>query len=878
MTDDDFPPVNETTTTADPGEADPGRWAVDVVLSDGGTVHVRPIRPDDGERLRAFHAGLSADAIYYRFFTPMPELSDKLLERLVNVDYRRRLALVAEVAGAFVAVARYEGLEEGSAEVAFVVDDRHQRRGLGSLLLEHLAVIARTNGFHTFVAQTLPDNTGMLRVFRSAGYEVARRFDDGVVEVRFAIEPTALSQATVEERDRRAVAASVRRLLHPASVVVIGADHPAGAQVLANLRAADYLGPIDTFGAPAGAGPDAAPYPVADLAIVAVDPALLEATIECCGRSGIGAILVLSDGDGGVVEVARRFGLRMIGPGSVGIVNTDPALCLNASTTPTLAAAGPLGFMTQSGALGAVVLAESHERAVGLSCFVDAGDKLDISGNDLLQYFELDPATEVIGLYLESFGNPRRFTRIARRVARRKPVVVVAAGRRRSGPRHDSHVAALAAPAAVAQAVFAAIGVTAVATLDEVLGVAAAFATQPLPSGRRVAIVGTLRGPGTLAADAADAAGLEVVVTHDVPTAASAAELAAAVGAAASDHAVDAVLVVHAGAPGSEPDEVLAALDRIAANAAVPILASLLGPYGRPPTGRGGVPVYRAPEAAARALAALAGRAAWLRSSATALDTDSEDPSAPGGDLPLDELRAIVEGYLGRCPAGGWLEPSPAQRFAALAGLPMLDGELVADAVSAGAAADRLGYPVAVKAASAEIADLQEAGGLALALRDREAVVAAASAILARLGERAGGLVVQPMLPPGTDLIAGITTDAAFGPLVVFGLGGMRGELLLDRVVHPLPVTPGDAARMVRGLRTSPLLFGFRGAPRPDTDALEALLVRLGRLAEEIPEIAELDLGPIIAGAGSSAAVELRIRLRRYDPHPERQLRSLTME
>lgn len=896
-------PSDDAVTTAD-------HWAVDAVLSDGGTVHVRPIRPDDDDRLRELHGRLSPEAIYYRFFTPMPRLSDAMVERLVNVDYRERMAIVAILGDQFIAVARYDLIDSDRAEVAFVVDDAHQGRGLGTLLLEHLAVIARANGIGRFEAQTLSDNQAMLRVFRGAGFEVKRRFDGGVVEVEFSIAPTERSLELVDTRDRKAVANSIRRLLHPRSVAVIGASREPGTvgfELVQHLLGAGFAGPVFPVNLTAGdiggvyAFPSVLDIPVpVDLAVIAVSaPQVLDTVRECALKGVVGLVIVSSgfadtggqgrEAERAVVQLARRNGMRIIGPNSMGVINTDPAVRLNATFAPAAPSAGRVGFMSQSGALGIALLAESEARRLGISTFVAAGNKADVSGNDLLQYWELDEATDVILLYLESFGNPRRFTKVARRVARAKPIVAVKAGRGPDGARAAaSHSAALAPPHVVAGAVLRQSGVTRVDTLEQLFDVAQAFAHQPLPPGRRVAIVGNASGPGVLAADAAITEGLEVAalaadtvaalrellpgreaVTNpvDIGTTGTAEQFEGALRAVLADPGVDAVIAVFLPPlPGRDLEMTAAIAAAAAGHRDKPVLANVL--TGPASVGHDGVcvPVYRFPEGAVHALALMAERHEWL--------------ARPELDVPefgddLEPVRALIGGFLASSPAGGWLPPELALQFAALTDLPALASTVVATADEAATAAEALGFPVALKAAAPDLASRMEIGALRLGLTDAAAVRAAAADMIERLGDRLGGLLVQPSVTPGLDLIAGVTTDDVFGPLVVFGLGGIRAELLLDRAVHSTPLTEHDAHCMVRELRTSPLLFGFRGSPAVDVERLERLLVRLGWLAEELPEVVELDLNPLITTASGAVAVDFRVRVEPFTEHPERALRSL---
>src|ERR671918_1882463 len=436
------PSVSTSPTTA------PEYWTSDVVLVDGGTARIRPIEPSDGPALVAFHGRLSPESVYARFFSAKPTLTDAEVERFTHVDHDARVALVAELGDRLVGVARYDRTaDEREAEVAFVVADEHQGRGIGTVLLEHLAAAARERGITRFVAETLPGNRKMLEVFRGAGFDETTSSGDGVVYVELAIEPTDRARAVVEAREHRAEARSVARLLTPRSVAVVGASrNPAtvGHQVLRNLLAGGFDGPVYPVNPGAAHVASVKAYPTildvpddVDLAVVAVPATAVLDVIEQCGQKGVAGLVVLSAGfdevaggavaQAGLRDRAHRHGMRLVGPNCIGVVNT--AVGLNATFSPYAPRPGRIAMQSQSGALGIAVLERSARIGLGVSSFVSVGNKADVSGNDLLQYWEDDPGTDVVLLYLESFGNPRKFSRIARRVSRRKPIVAVKSGR-----------------------------------------------------------------------------------------------------------------------------------------------------------------------------------------------------------------------------------------------------------------------------------------------------------------------------------------------------------------------------------------------------------------------------------------------------------------
>jgi acetyl coenzyme A synthetase (ADP forming)-like protein len=895
---------------SDPGAAHDS----DVLLTDGTTAHVRDISPDDGEELVAFHGRLSTESIVLRFFGPHPRLSATEIERFTHVDGVDRVALVAERGGRMVAVARYDrtaGKDE--AEVAFVVADEFQGKGLGTILLEHLAVVARTHGIRRFVADTLSDNHRMLAVLRGAGF--ARQYERSaeVVRVVLDIAPSPAAQAAADERDRHAVVASVARVLHPSSIAVVGAARGKGTighQLLRNLLAGGFEGPVYPVNpsATAVAGvpcwPDVAsiPGPV-DLAVIAVPAAAVASVVEDCGRKGVGALVVISAGfaeagEAGrstqrdIIRLAHSYGMRVVGPNCFGVVNTDPTVSMNATFAPAAPVLGPVGFASQSGGLGIAILAEAAGRGIGLSSFVSMGNKADVSSNDLLLWWEQDEATSVALLYLESFGNPRRFSRIAQRVSRTTPIVAVKSGRSAAGTRGArSHTAALASPEEAVDALFHRTGVIRVDTIEELFDVAEVLGDQPLPAGRRVGIVGNAGGPGVLAADACAGHGLEVPELSEATQAAlrsflpdgagvaNPVDMVASAGAAEYGRAlslllhgdeVDAVVAIFTPPLVTRADDVAAAVAAAAADArasadaggrpAKPVVASFLGaPGGTLPLESGGrrVPRFTYPETAVRALAHAVSHAQWrVRPEGTELVPTGTDANA---------ARRLLEDLAD----GDWLTGLEALELLATYGIPVVGTRAVASAAEAGAAAGELGGEVALKASGPTLLHKSESGGVRLGLHGGAEVAAAYDAMAAAIGEAMTGAVVQRMAAPGVETIAGFVQHDAFGPVALFGLGGTAVEVLGDHVTRLAPLTDVEAGEMVHSLRAAPLLTGFRGSPPVDTAALEDLLVRLGRLAHDLPELAEADCNPVIATPDGATVVDARIRVRRSVPEPD---------
>jgi acetyl coenzyme A synthetase (ADP forming)-like protein len=886
-----------------PSELPPGypaRFDADVVLSDGGTVLIRPIRPDDAPALARFHEGLSPESVYLRYFSPHPHLSDAELVYLTTLDYRWRMALVAILGEDIVGVARYEGKEgTTTAEVAFLVDDTNHGRGIGTVLLEWLAVAAREAGITEFYATTLWENKRMLSVFRDAGFQTKSVVGGGEVSVRFPVSDSSDLAVAIARREHRAEALSVRRLLAPRSIAVIGAGQNRrgiGRQVLRNLLEGDFGGPVYPVNPKAGHVGGVRAYPSVlevpddiDLAIVCVPAPAVPDVIEQCAAKRVGGIVMITAGfaeagsDGVAVErelvrLARRHGMRMVGPNCMGVINTAAGVSMNATFAPVAPLPGRVALCSQSGAIGIAALDRSGRLGIGLSSFVSVGNKADVSGNDLLQYWEDDPGTDVILLYLESFGNPGKFHRIASRVARRKPIVAVKSGRSQAGSRGaSSHTAALASPDLAVDALFHQTGVIRVDTMEQLFDTAAVLAHQPRPGGRRVAILGNSGGPGVLAADACEAAGLSVPELGDATQEALRDCLPPAAGirnpvdmmASAdpetygralrillADPDVDAVIVVCTPTYAAPLDGLAASLAAVVADAPdKPIVANLVGHEGIPEPLRGerAIPCFPFPETAAQALARSAWYAEWLR--------------RPAGTIPVVEgidiraPRRLVAEFLAAHPDGGWLDPLTAGAVLASFGIPIGPLTAVASAAEAAQAAAGIAAPVALKAAG--ILHKTDVGGVALDIAPAAAGTAydEMAARVAANGAAMTGAYVQAMAPAGVETIAGIVGDPAFGPLVMFGLGGTAAELLGDRALRVAPLTDTDADEMVRSLRSSPLLFGYRGAAPVDVGGLTDLLLRLSVLGQQIPELSELDLNPVIARPDGVVAVDWRMRI-----------------
>jgi acetyl coenzyme A synthetase (ADP forming)-like protein len=868
----------------------------DVVLRDGTTLRLRPPALDDADELLGFLRRLSSDSLYLRFHGTV-SVGPNLVEPVLDPDWVERGALIGAVGEAagerIVALGSYVRLREPAlAEVAFAVADELQGKGVGTRLLEQLADIAGEVGIESFLAEVLSDNTAMLHVLKDAGFEQTRQREGGVVEVRLRIEATANYLAEVAGRDHVAVAASLRPFFEPTAVAVIGASTRRGSiggELFRNILAGDFKGtayPVNARGEPvagvrAYSSVEEIPDPV-DLAVIAVPGERVLDAAESALREGVRALCVISAGFAEIgpeglerqerlLALVRAHGGRMIGPNCLGIALSGPRL--NATFGPPGIPAGNIGFSSQSGALGLAFLQEAASRGLGLSGFVSIGNKADVSSNDLLEHWEDDPSTEVILLYLESFGNPRRFGRIARRVARSKPVLAMKSGRSRAGARAaGSHTAALAGSEQAVDALFAQAGVIRADRLGELLDVASLLATQPLPKGRSVAVVTNAGGLGILCADACEAAGLELPELSDetrdklatlLPGEASISNpidlLGSATGATyeatlpaiLADARVDALIVLFVPPVVAGAEEVAAAirtgvdgmeeLDK-------PVLAVVMSASGTPEALRNGLrPIARFdyPESAAAALGLAAGRADWLRQPAGTV------PEL--GDINAQAAQAVVADAL----AGAedvWLTPQETRVLLEAYRIPLVPERQVRSEDEALAAAHDLGFPIAAKTA-APGAHKTETGGVALDVRDEAELRSA----LAQIGLPA---TLQPMIRGFAEFLAGVVQDPVFGPLVAFGPGGVLAELIGEAQIRIAPITDADAADLVLSGKSGRLVRGFR-APPSDAAALVDLVHRLSRLADDVPEVAELDLNPVMGLEEGCVAVDARIRLRR---------------
>ena len=863
---------------------------------------LRRARPDDEAGLRQFHEQLSDDSRYSRFFS-VRDATTAEVTRLITADPTCALAVVAVADTRIVGVASYARVPASNdrAEVSFAVADALHGRGVGTRLLEYLADQARRERIAAFDAYVLGQNTQMMRVFEDSGFDVRRKLDSGVYHVVLQLDQTRGYLARAEERSRIAASTSMRGLFEPRSIAVIGANRERGrigSEILHNLIACGYTGRLyaihptatDIGGVAAFPSATSIPDPV-DLAVVCVPAPQVISVVDDCIRKGVKAAVVISAGFGETGDAGRRLetelldhvrrgGIRLVGPNCMGIINTDRAVRMNATFAPVDPPAGHVALLTQSGALGLAILDYARELNIGFSTFVSVGNKADVSGNDLLQYWEGDSKTEVILLYLESFGNPKKFSRIARRISRKKPIVAVKAGRSRAGARAaSSHTGALAASDAVVDALFRQAGVIRTGTLEELFDVAALLVNQPLPAGRRVGILTNAGGPAILAADACEAHGLELPALSatsvealrtflpssaslgnpvDMIASASAAEYERALSILLADDQIDAVLVIFIPPLVTKGEDVAAAIRRATtANPSKPVAAIFMSAEPALPL-LAPVPCFRFPEAAAAALARTAAYAEWRR---------QPDGTRPGLDgIEVGAARHVVDQALLR--GDSWLTPEEAGTLLQAAGIQVVAGSMASSEDDAVAAAARLGYPVVLKAAGPEIVHKTELKAVRLNLASADDVRAAWCDLHARLGPRMTGAVVQEMVSGGVEMLIGALEDPTFGHVLACATGGTLTELMADSQVRVHPITTNDAVELVNGLRGAALLRGHRGSAPVDEAALRDALLRLSALIDICPEIRELDVNPLLVLPAGVRALDVRIRVAPPEPSP----------
>ncbi|CNE42029.1 acyl-CoA synthetase (NDP forming) [Mycobacterium tuberculosis] len=866
------------------------------LLTDGAQIEIRRLGEADVDAVRELHEELCEESLYLRFFGLNRAMAGEVAGRVCRADGADDAALGAWLHGDLVGVAEYEPTGvPGEAEVAMAVADRMHHRGVGTLLLEHLGSLARAGGLVAFRADTLPENSAMLRVFADAGLAARQRTYEGVVELTIPLVCDDEYLDAVAERERRADVASLEPLLRPRAVVVIGASRErgtVGAELLRNIIAGGFKGAVhavnphcaagELHGAPCVATLTDLPG-APDLAVIAVPAPSVPGAAAACGRFGISALVVISSGlsadqGRGLLAACREYGMRLVGPNCLGIANTGIRLDATFGARPP--AFGGAGVAVQSGGVGIALIEELSRLGIGVSTFASVGDKYDVSANDMLMWWESDERTRLGVLHVESFGNPRKFARMARRVAAKMPLLTVLAGRSAPGTRAAaSHTAAAATPEVTRRALFEQAGIVATDDLGELVDAAAQLATQPLPGGPRVAVVSNAGGAGVLAADACADAGLAVPVLDeatrrvlarvlpscaavgnpvDTTAAVSAEAFRETIELVAADDAVDAVLALVVPTALGDLRGALGICRK-------PLAAVVLGQAETVTINDDAVPCYAYPENAARALAH-----AWRY--ARGRDVPQEPlPMLPG--LRPDEAAGVVGGFLAGEPDGGWLPPAETYRLLESYGLPVAPWRWARTEDEAVAAARDLGGPVALKAHVSKILHKTAAGAIELGLDGEQAVQAAFGRLSQRFGGGLEGMLVQAMADQGVEVLCGAVQDEVFGAVVVFGGGGVDADASADRAARLAPLTARDAGELIGAPRLSALLLGRSARPAGDVDRLREVLLRLSRLAADHPEVGELDLNPAIVRPDGVVAVDARVRLaprRRWDPYLRR--------
>ncbi|WP_405566859.1 GNAT family N-acetyltransferase [Streptomyces sp. NBC_01167] len=873
---------------------------VHALLMDGTTVRIRAAGHADRSEVLRLYEEMSPQNLRLRFFGVSRRSAAAAADRVAAPTRPGYQALAAVIGGQLVGIAEYETAAPGaaSAEIALAVADGLHHNGVGTLLLEHLVAAARAAGITRFTADALADNHEVLKVFAGLGLHTSRRFDGPEVQCTVELASDEHYLTAIEERGRSADIASMQPLLRPRSVVVVGAGRKPGSvgrAILRNLRQGKFAGLLSAVNPAARAiewvscqasVADLSQTP--DLAVIAVPAAAVPAAAEDCGKSGVRAVVVVSSGLGreqgaALLHACRSYGMRLVGPNCLGVANTDPAVRLDATFAADRSLPGTAGVAVQSGGVGIAVLAGLDRLGIGVSTFVSLGDKYDVSGNDMLQWWEGDGMTELAVLHLESFGNPRAFSRTARRIARHMPVLTVDAGRTDAGRRAAAHSAAAATPAMTRQALFTQAGVIATRTIGELLDAAAFLHTQPLPAGSSVAIVTNAGGAGVLAADACAEAGLKVpaltgglaqdllallpagasvVNPVDATAAVSESRLQQCVNRLMAHGGIDAVLVslVPTALASATGDELPRAITGPGRTHPKPVALVLPAQEARvtlcPADDGGHVPAYADAQDAVRALSHAVTRSRRL--------------ARPPGSFPSldavdsDAAAELVRTYLKTHPDGGWLDPQTVDELLGFYGIGQLPWSWAIDEDQAVAAAARLAGPdgrVVMKAYWPGLLHKSEQHALHLNLQGEAAVRAAHQDLVTRFGDLMTGVVIQPLAERGTELIAGVVQDGVFGPLVMFGLGGTATDLLADHAARLAPLTDQDVHDLITAPRCAPLLFGHSGEGPADLEAIEQLLLRLSRMASDLPQLAEAEINPLMARPDCVVPLDVRIRL-----------------
>jgi acyl-CoA synthetase (NDP forming)/RimJ/RimL family protein N-acetyltransferase len=854
----------------------PREWEADVLLADGGVAHLRPIRPSDAERLVAFYNRVSPQSKYLRFFAPYPRLSDRDVKRFTDVDYVDRVAFIITLGDDMIAVGRYDRIEGDHAEVSFLIEDAHQGRGIAQLLLEHLAQAARERGITRFVAEVLPENRRMAKVFADAGYRVSKGIEDGVLAVEFPILPTDTSVGVMERREHRAESVSIQRLLTPQRIVVYGAGDRVQDLISSMLRGAfrGEVMAVTTDGVEVAGVTNAASLAALpgrlDLAIVSVPTSQLGAVVIDTAHQGAHGIVVLTGTDYApgdnlqIINLARAYGVRALGPDALGVINTLPTVQLNATPGP-MPRAGGVGMFCQSAAVGVALLNHAIRQDVGLSSFISTGDYADVTANDVMQYWEDDEATRVCLLTLDSIGNPRKFSRITRRLARKKPIVVFDPGRTRLADHAGVRGGLGHAPEEAVDALFQQAGVMVVHNRGDMIDIAKIAARQPMPSGPRVRIITNSLTLAHQMVQKMDSVGLRRDPQPELlnPEADSEA-FARAAREALADSRYDSVVCAAVNVFEQGTEDVIVTLEEVAAEATKPLIGVFLDFHlpllsGGEPDTPGLLPRFDGSVDAIQALSALTAYVGWR---------DRDAGAVPVLEVDSRAAKLLINRILAEQPGGRELTEAETVELLRTYGINLVPQFAVSGLTDAIAAAERLGWNVVLKATTAAVRGRPDLASVHRNIDTPEQMADAwkdLRQLVAEIGlSHDGDLliakpVIQAMAPSGVALIITSREDAAFGPIVSLGLDGIPSELLGDIAYRVPPLTTVDAAEMVRELKTAPTLFGRHGGPGVDIAGIEDLLHRVAQLADAIPQLASITLRPCVASASSIAVLGARV-------------------
>lgn len=887
----------ETVRTADQGTSH-------ALLSDGAVALIRPARAEDVTRVRKLYEGMSQENLRMRFFLPSTSSARVAAERACVGGGTCCAALLAVLDGEVVGVASYDASERShTGELGLAVAEGAHGRGVGTLLLEHLASVARERGVKAFHADVLAANHEMLRVCDDAGLRSRRRTDAGVVELTLPLEQDDRYVDAVGRREGQASRESLKRLLRPRSAVVIGVTSRAvsvGNAVLRSIVCHGFTGPTYAVHPQASGVADVSlpvhrsvaelPEPP-DLAVVTVPPDAVVPVARSCGARGIRALLVVTSNLGPdtsreLLSVCRDSGMRLVGPNSFGVVCTEPGVSLQATFAARPPSPGGAGLVVQSGGVGISLFDHLTRLGVGVSSFLAVGNRLDVSSNDMLSWWEADGSTTMAVVHVESFGNPRKFARLARGVGRRMPVLAVHAGRSEAGRRAAlAHSGSPLPSVPAADALFAQAGVTTVSGIGELVEAAALMAHQPLPRGPRVAVLANTAGVGGMAADSCCDAGLEVVelsertrrgLEESLPPGAVCANPVDTTPAARSDQLraclellsaapeVDAVMSVTVPTALADPAPAVSTAVRDVPVVAVapeqPETVTVLGGGGRP------VPSYNGPESAAAALGAAWRRSSWLARPSGKAPELSDVASYRAAEIVNESLTSPAQ--------GGWLPLHRVMELLTCYGMALAPWRRARNEEEALRAAAEIPGPVALKADVAGVVHRARAGALYLGLTGEERFSRAYRELAERFRGRVRGFVVQGMAPPGFEALIGSVQQPDFGPVIACGPGGSYAEVLGSGASRLTPLTDTDADEMIRSVPELSRLGEREGERGADPAALQEPLLRLSKLVEDLPEIAELEMNPVVIGPSSAVCVDARVRVARY-PHGDPYLRAL---